>query len=207
MTDSSSKRKRDQRDEGDEMRDSISSDGEPEVQSTRPPPAAAAVPPAAKRADISRHCKYFSTGGTCGKKGKCRFVHDAAVREAAIQERNKNNGQLTIRQRLALNDKGQDDLTILQSVQYLLDQGVATLAGLRVSTAEPAPANGDGPHSPAAADEQAAKDESGSSADEGDASPDAQPTMKSEVADVVLSPAAEATGDAGEQPDEEADLP
>jgi hypothetical protein len=126
---SSIKRKREQQDEGDEMRDSPSSseiksdDDQPEVASSRVQPNSV-PPPAAKKADISRHCKYYSTGGTCGKKGKCRFVHDPAVREAAIREREANNGQLTIQQRLILNDKDQEDLTVLQSIQYLRDKGL-----------------------------------------------------------------------------------
>ncbi|KAM5345335.1 hypothetical protein ACJ41O_011197 [Fusarium nematophilum] len=122
---SSIKRKREQGDEGDEMRDPSeeSSDDEPEVMSTRshvaPPP-----PPPAKKADVSKHCKYYSTGGTCGKKGKCRFVHDPEVREAAMKEREANNGRLTIQQRLILNDKEQEDLTVLQSIQYLREKGL-----------------------------------------------------------------------------------
>lgn len=89
--------------------------------STRPP---VAPPPPAKKADVSKHCKYYSTGGTCGKKGKCRFVHDPEVREAAIKEREANNGRLTIQQRLILNDKEQEDLTVLQSIQYLRKKGL-----------------------------------------------------------------------------------
>lgn len=127
---SSIKRKREQQDEGDEMRDNSppsevkpeGSDEEPEVQSTRSqaqPPA-----PPAKKADVTKHCKYYSTGGTCGKKGKCRFVHDPQVRETAIKERDANNGQLTIQQRLILNDKDQEDLTVLQSIQYLREKGI-----------------------------------------------------------------------------------
>ncbi|KAL4724867.1 hypothetical protein ACLX1H_008314 [Fusarium chlamydosporum] len=122
---SSIKRKREQGDEGDEMRDPSeeSSDDEPEVMSTRshvaPPP-----PPPAKKADVSKHCKYYSTGGTCGKKGKCRFVHDPEAREAAMKDREANNGRLTIQQRLILNDKEQEDLTVLQSIQYLRKKGL-----------------------------------------------------------------------------------
>lgn len=125
---SSIKRKREQGDEGDEMRDpseASSDDEKPEVMSTRShvaPPA----PNSAKKADVSRHCKYYSTGGTCGKKGKCRFVHDPEVREAAMKEREANNGRLTIQQRLILNDKEQEDLTILQSIQYLRGKGLMT---------------------------------------------------------------------------------
>lgn len=128
---SSIKRKREQGDEGDEMRgasDDSSDDGPPESLSTkaksttipsRPLPTAAG-----KRADITRHCKYYSTGGTCGKKGKCRFVHDPEIREAAIKEREANNGRLTIQQRLILNDKEQEDLTVLRSIQYLRQKGI-----------------------------------------------------------------------------------
>ncbi|KAK2592224.1 hypothetical protein QQS21_010076 [Conoideocrella luteorostrata] len=117
---SSIKRKREQGDEGDEMRgpaENSSGDEKPEVMSSRS--KAAPPPPSAKKADVSRHCKYYSTGGTCGKKGKCRFVHDPEVREAAIKEREANHGRLTIQQRLILNDKEQEDLTVLQSIQYI----------------------------------------------------------------------------------------
>jgi hypothetical protein len=123
---SSIKRKREQGDEGDEMRDPSeeSDDEKPEVMSSRV--QAAPPPPPAKKADVSRHCKYYSTGGTCGKKGKCRFVHDPEVREAAIKEREANNGRLTIQQRLILNDKEQEDLSVLQSIQYLRQKGIMT---------------------------------------------------------------------------------
>ncbi|KAI9167523.1 hypothetical protein HJFPF1_03651 [Paramyrothecium foliicola] len=125
------KRKREQGDEGDEMREvsptDSSDDEKPEVMSSRPQgPQPPAQPD--KKADISRHCKYYSTGGTCGKKGKCRFVHDPEVREAAIKEREANNGRLTIQQRLILNDKEQEDLTVLQSIQYLRAKGLMPAA-------------------------------------------------------------------------------
>lgn len=123
---SSIKRKREQGDEGDEMRgpsEESSDDEKPEVMSTRSH-VAPLPPPPAKKADVSKHCKYYSTGGTCGKKGKCRFVHDPEVREAAIKEREANNGRLTIQQRLILNDKEQEDLTVLQSIQYLRQKGL-----------------------------------------------------------------------------------
>jgi hypothetical protein len=128
---SSIKRKREQGDEGDEMRDSSpaesSEDEKPEELSSKSPKAPA-LPPPAKKADISKHCKYYSTGGSCGKKGKCRFRHDPEVREAAIKEREANNGRLTIQQRLILNDKDQEDLTVLQSIQYLREKGLMTAA-------------------------------------------------------------------------------
>lgn len=123
---SSIKRKREQGDEGDELRESsdeVSDDDEPEVQSSK-----AASAPAAKPTDARKHCKYYSTGGTCGKKGKCRFVHDPEVREAAMKEREANNGRLTIQQRLMLNDKEQEDLTVLRSIQYLRDRGIMAAA-------------------------------------------------------------------------------
>lgn len=106
-----------------------SSDDEPEVMSSRTQTALPPSSSAAKRADITRHCKYYSTGGTCGKKGKCRFVHDPQAREAAIKEREANNGRLTIQQRLILNDKEQEDLAILQSIQYLREKGLMNTAG------------------------------------------------------------------------------
>lgn len=124
------KRKREQGDEGDEMRDpseDSSEDDEPEVMSSRSP--AAPLPPPARKADVSRHCKYYSTGGTCGKKGKCRFVHDPEVREGALKEREANNGRLTIQQRLILNDKEQEDLAVLQSIQYLREKGAMSSTG------------------------------------------------------------------------------
>ncbi|CAI4213707.1 unnamed protein product [Parascedosporium putredinis] len=82
---SSIKRKREQQDEGDEMRDPTPEEGsdndKPEVQSSR-------------------------------------------VREAAIREKEANNGQLTIKQRLILNDKEQEDLAVLESIQYLREKGL-----------------------------------------------------------------------------------
>lgn len=128
---SSIKRKREQGDEGDEMRigkaAESSGDEEPEVASSRPEDNAVPEDPA-KRADVSRHCKYYATGGTCGKQSKCRFVHDPEARQAAIKERAMNDGRLTIQQRLILNDKEQEDLTILQSIQYLRDKGLVSKA-------------------------------------------------------------------------------
>ena len=135
---SSIKRKREQGDEGDEMRESSSeesSDDEKPDEVTSHPDGGAALPPAlpppARRADISKHCKYYSTGGMCGKKGKCRFVHDPEVRQAAMKEREANNGRMTIQQRLILNDKDQEDLTILQSIQYLREKGAIDSAALK----------------------------------------------------------------------------
>lgn len=167
---SSIKRKREQGDEGDEMRDpaagdddSSSDDGAPEVMSSRatdttttagaslpnPPTATtkATVSASTKKADISRHCKYYSTGGTCGKKSKCRFVHDPEVREAAIRDREANNGRLTIQQRLILNDKEQEDLAVLESIQYLRQKGI--MNEVKKPTAAVATAEQDGSKAPA----------------------------------------------------------
>lgn len=128
---SSIKRKREQQDEGDDMRDidlsspsidTKSDDEKPEVMSTRQEPTN--VPPPPRKADPTKHCKYFSTGGTCGKRGKCRFVHDPAVREAALKERELNGGRITLQQRLVLNDKDQEDLAIVETLKYLQDKGV-----------------------------------------------------------------------------------
>ncbi|EFW99405.1 zinc finger transcription factor [Grosmannia clavigera kw1407] len=128
---SSIKRKREQQDEGDDMRgvDGESSDASSDSKSDDEAPEAMpirseAMPPAPRRADHSKHCKYYSTGGTCGKKGKCRFVHDPAVRQAALQERERNGGRMTLQQRLILNDKDQEDLTIVKTLQYLKEKGI-----------------------------------------------------------------------------------
>ncbi|KAJ9137913.1 Zinc finger transcription factor [Pleurostoma richardsiae] len=130
---SSIKRKREQQDEGDEMRDvtassstsssSKSDDEKPEAMSVKQEQQPY-LPPPAKKADPTKHCKYYSTGGTCGKKGKCRFVHDPAVREAALKEREMNGGRMTLQQRLILNDKDQEDLTIVKTLQYLKEKGL-----------------------------------------------------------------------------------
>jgi hypothetical protein len=127
---SSIKRKREQQDEGDEMRNidlgsssgDSSDDDKPEVMSSRQD--SNNLPPPPRKADPTKHCKYYSTGGNCGKRGKCRFVHDSAVREAALREQERNGGRMTLQQRLILNDKGQEDLTIVQTLKYLHDRGL-----------------------------------------------------------------------------------
>ena len=129
---SSIKRKREQQDEGDELRESEelsspstiskSDDEQPEVSTTRPVDTAG-VPPVARKADQSKHCKYYSTGGNCGKRGKCRFVHDPEERQKALKERELNGGRITLKQRLTLDDKEKDDLFIVRSLKYLQDKG------------------------------------------------------------------------------------
>jgi hypothetical protein len=131
---SGSKRKRETGDEGDEdpgevseeeSDDSFSSDSEnskPEAMSSRnAAPIRIQQPP---KAQLQRHCKYFSTGGTCGKKGKCRFVHDQEVRDQALRDKEANGGKMTLAQRLILNDTAKDDLTILKSIKYLKEKGL-----------------------------------------------------------------------------------
>ncbi|KAI1809624.1 hypothetical protein GGS20DRAFT_272147 [Poronia punctata] len=124
------KRKRAVNDEGDEMRadkspsvSDSSSDEEPEVQSSSKPGAAFLPPPPIARADPANHCKYYSTGGTCGKKGKCRFKHDPAVREAALQERTRNGGRMTLKQRLLLNDKDHEDMDVVKAIVDMRSSG------------------------------------------------------------------------------------
>jgi hypothetical protein len=118
------KRKREQHDEGDEMRESESeSENEaPEALSSRAPDAAAAA--AAPKADVKQPCKYFSTGATCGKGSKCRFVHDQGARDQALREKAANGDRHTIRQRLVLNDKNIEDIDVLESIVFLRDKGV-----------------------------------------------------------------------------------
>ncbi|KAH8820329.1 hypothetical protein F5884DRAFT_661403 [Xylogone sp. PMI_703] len=109
-------------DESDDSSDSGSDDSKPEVASSRvPAPSQATTAP---KAQLQRHCKYFSTGGTCGKKGKCRFVHDQEVRNQALKEKEANGGVMTLAQRLILNDTAKDDLTILKSIKYLKEKGL-----------------------------------------------------------------------------------
>ncbi|KAI8945659.1 hypothetical protein F4801DRAFT_114674 [Xylaria longipes] len=124
------KRKRAANDEGDEMRadespdlSNSSDDEEPEVQSSAKPATTFLPPPPITRADPSNHCKYYSTGGTCGKKGKCRFKHDPAVREAALQERTRNGGRMTLKQRLLLNDKDHDDMDVVKAIVEMRTSG------------------------------------------------------------------------------------
>ncbi|KAI1776730.1 hypothetical protein F4818DRAFT_358576 [Hypoxylon cercidicola] len=113
------KRKRAPNDEGDDLRsessDEESDDEKPEALPTDKS-SAFLPPPPMTRADPTNHCKYYSTGGICGKKGKCRFVHDPAVREAALQERTRNGGRMTLKQRLLLNDKEQEDMEVIKTI-------------------------------------------------------------------------------------------
>ena len=124
------KRKRSANDEGDEMRTdhahqdsaSIKSEDEaPESLTTHKP--ASLPPPPIIRADPTSHCKYYATGGKCGKKDKCRFKHDPAVREAALQEQTRNGGRLTLKQRLMLNDKNMEDRETVEAILSLRSNG------------------------------------------------------------------------------------
>lgn len=123
------KRKREANDEGDEMRvdgaESSSDDSEDEKPESLPTRKASSFlpPPPIIRADPTNHCKYYSTGGICGKKGKCRFVHDNLVREQALREQAANGGRMTLKQRLLRNDKDQEDLAIVRSIMDLRTAG------------------------------------------------------------------------------------
>lgn len=97
-------------------------DSGPDAMTSRRITTAQILPP--KKAILQRQCKYFSTGGTCGKKGKCRFVHDQSVRDAALREKELNGGRMTLSQRLVQNDKEKDDLMVLKSIKYLYEKGM-----------------------------------------------------------------------------------
>lgn len=134
------KRKRETNDEGDDMRvddddsdSSTTSDDEPPESQTTKKPASFLPPPPITRADPTSHCKYYSTGGQCGKKGKCRFVHDPEVREKALQEQAANGGRMTLKQRLLRNEKEIEDLDIIRSIVSLRQRGIMPQA------AKPAP--------------------------------------------------------------------
>lgn len=126
------KRKRENGDNGDEEHGQVSDDdsdssdsssnSKPDTLSSRKngPIHVSQAP----KAQLQRHCKYFSTGGTCGKKGKCRFVHDQEVRNQALRDKEANGGKMTLAQRLILNDTAKDDLTILKSIKYLKEKGL-----------------------------------------------------------------------------------
>ncbi|KAI0171980.1 hypothetical protein GGR52DRAFT_449478 [Hypoxylon sp. FL1284] len=123
------KRKRAPNDEGDDLRsdttdeESDEDDDKPEAFPTNQSSSGYLPPPPITRADPTNHCKYYSTGGTCGKKGKCRFVHDPAVREAALQERTRNGGRMTLKQRLLLNDKEQEDMEVIKTIVEMRTNG------------------------------------------------------------------------------------
>ncbi|KAK8089078.1 hypothetical protein PG997_004039 [Apiospora hydei] len=111
------KRKREANDEGGR-----NENDKPESLTTRKAPSFLPPPPIT-RADPTNHCKYYSTGGICGKKGKCRFVHDNLVREQALREQAANGGRMTLKQRLLRNDKDQEDLAIVRSIMDLRTAG------------------------------------------------------------------------------------
>lgn len=123
---SGSKRKRETGDEGD---DGLASDSDSEESSdsdsdSKPETMSSRNNQHQPKAQLQRHCKYYSTGGTCGKKGKCRFIHDPEVRNQALRDKEANGGKMTLAQRLILNDTAKDDLTILKTIKYLREKGV-----------------------------------------------------------------------------------
>lgn len=130
---SGSKRKRENGDEGDDDHGQVSDDDADGLSTSDSDDKPESLPlrnggpsrlPPTPKAQLQRHCKYFSTGGTCGKKGKCRFVHDQEVRNQALRDKEANGGKMTLAQRLILNDTAKDDLTILKSIKYLKEKGL-----------------------------------------------------------------------------------
>ena len=127
-----SKRKRETGDEGDDgaPSDDVSndssdseSDAKPETMSSRGQQFQQPKP------QLQIECKYYSTGGTCGKKGKCRFIHNPESRNQALRDKQANGGKMTLAQRLVLNDTAKEDLTILKAIKYLKETGaLKTLA-------------------------------------------------------------------------------
>lgn len=107
----------------EESESSSSSDDEPPETLTTKKPSSYLPPPPITRADPTAHCKYYSTGGVCGKKGKCRFVHDPEIRERALQDQAANGGRITLKQRLLRNEKEIEDLAIIQSIVSLRGTG------------------------------------------------------------------------------------
>lgn len=81
------------------------------------------VPPMTKKANVKDHCKYYSTGGECGKKGKCRFVHDPEVRSRALAERQANGGRMTLEHALKVHDSDRDNGGVLVSIKHLEEVG------------------------------------------------------------------------------------
>lgn len=148
-----SKRKRETGDEGDDgvASDSDSddssesdSDSKPDTMSSRNQHNQQPKP------QLQLECKYYSTGGTCGKKGKCRFIHNPESRNQALRDKQANGGKMTLAQRLVLNDTAKEDLTILKAIKYLKETGALK------TLAEPANTQG-----PADDDEMAGQEQNG----------------------------------------------
>lgn len=51
-------------------------------------------------------------------------MHDQAVRDAAIREKEMNGGVMTLAQRLTQNDREKDELMVLKSIKYLHEKGM-----------------------------------------------------------------------------------
>jgi hypothetical protein len=105
----------------DSLSNSDSDDSAPDAQSSRRSGPTKVLPPA--RAQLQIPCKYFSTGGSCGKKGKCRFVHDQTVRDAAIKERAKG-GRMSLAERLQQNEIEKEELMVLKAIKYAAEHGL-----------------------------------------------------------------------------------
>lgn len=106
-------------DSDDSGSDSDSDDSGPEAKSSHGIHNVT-LPP---RAPVPRPCKYFSNGGNCGKKGKCRFLHDQSVRDAALKEKAKG-GRMTLSERLQQNEREKQELTVLKAIKYAAEHGL-----------------------------------------------------------------------------------
>lgn len=113
--------KDDVEDSSEDTDESESNDDPEEQTSHRTGPAK--VQPPSKKNILERQCKYFSTGGVCGKKGKCRFIHDQAVRDAAIREKDLSGGRPTLSQRLVQGEEDKKSLLLIRAIQRLKATG------------------------------------------------------------------------------------
>lgn len=114
--------------------DSDSDDTEPEVRSSRQQPQPQQPQQQQDQGDWNNYkphplihtkpCKYFSSGGTCGKMNRCRFIHDQAARDASLKERARDGGRVSLKELLIQNEQDKENLTVLKAIQYLAENGV-----------------------------------------------------------------------------------
>lgn len=99
----------------------LDSDDEPETKSSKSHLPTKVPPPV--RPVIRQQCKYFAQGLICGKKNKCRFVHDQATRDAALAEI-AGAGRVSLADRFRANDREKEDLTVLKAIKHLAQRGI-----------------------------------------------------------------------------------
>lgn len=99
----------------------MDSDDAPEAVSSKSHLPLKVPPPV--RPVIRQQCKYFAQGLICGKKNKCRFVHDQATRVLALAEI-AGAGRISLADRFRANDREREDLTVLKAIKHLARQGV-----------------------------------------------------------------------------------